>query len=206
MPWIKTISLTEATGQLRQLYDRLRRSDGDVDNILKLHSLRPHTLEGHMTLYKYVLHHSANTTPKWLLEAVGVFVSQLNGCAYCVQHHAHGMARLLNDPVRAAAVRAALERLRPEDVFDGAELAAMEYARLVTQAPSAVGEADVVRLRAAGFDDGQILEINQVVSYFAYANRTVLGLGATTEGEPLGHSPNNSADPQDWSHTDPSER
>ncbi len=70
MPWIKTISLTEATGRLRQLYDRLRRSDGDVDNILKLHSLRPHTLEGHMTLYKYVLHHSANTTPIWLLEVV----------------------------------------------------------------------------------------------------------------------------------------
>lgn len=33
------------------------------------------------------------------------------------------------------------------------------------------------------------LEINQVVAYFAYANRTVLGLGVNTEGEILGLSP-----------------
>ena len=49
-------------------------------------------------------------------------------------------------------------------------------------------------MRAAGMDDGQILEINQVVAYFAYANRTVLGLGVTTQGDVLGQSPGNSED------------
>jgi len=34
-----------------------------------------------------------------------------------------------------------------------------------------------------GLSDGQILEINQVAAYFAYANRTVLGLGVTSESE-----------------------
>jgi uncharacterized protein YciW len=55
-------------------------------------------------------------------------------------------------------------------------------------------------MRAAGFDDGEILEINQVVAYFAYANRTVLGLGITTEGDVLGLSPGNAESPEDWSH------
>ena len=40
-----------------------------------------------------------------------------------------------------------------------------------------MGADDVARLRKAGWADGQILEINQVAGYFAYANRTVTGLG-----------------------------
>ena len=56
-------------------------------------------------------------------------------------------------------------------------------------------------MRNAGFNDGEILEINQVVSYFGYANRTVLGLGCSIDGDIVGLSPNNSADPDDWSHS-----
>ena len=49
-------------------------------------------------------------------------------------------------------------------------------------------------------DDGEILEINQVAAYFAYANRTVLGLGINTEGDDIGLSPGDSSDPDNWSH------
>ena len=55
-------------------------------------------------------------------------------------------------------------------------------------------------MRAAGFDDGEILEINQVVAYFAYANRTVQGLGVTTRGDVLGLSPPDSDDGAGWRH------
>jgi uncharacterized protein YciW len=51
-----------------------------------------------------------------------------------------------------------------------------------------------------GITDGEVLEINQVVSYFNYANRMVLGLGITTYGDTLGLSPNNSNDPESWNH------
>lgn len=55
-------------------------------------------------------------------------------------------------------------------------------------------------LRSQGLDDGEILEINQVAAYFAYANRTVLGLGVTTEGDVLGLSPGDGKGPDDWQH------
>ena len=58
----------------------------------------------------------------------------------------------------------------------------------------------MARLRAAGWSDGQILEVNQTASYFAYANRTVLGLGVTTDGDELGLSPNSTTQ-DDWSHS-----
>lgn len=200
MSWIRTIAYADATGRLKMLYDRVKGPDDNVDNIMMAHSLRPHTMEGHMHIYKYVLHHSANRLPKWFLEALGVYVSLLNGCDYCVAHHFHGLRRLLQDDGRAEAIRAALAAGTPERAFDTRERAAMDYARKLTLAPAELVEADVAALREAGFDDGEILEINQVVSYFAYANRTVLGLGINTDGDVLGLSPGDSDDPGNWQH------
>ncbi len=201
MTWIQTVPYEAASGRLKQLYDRVKGPDDNVDNIMMSHSLRPHTMEGHMTLYKYVLHHSANTVPKWFLEAIGTYVSRLNGCDYCVEHHFEGMRRILGDDARAAALRAALDGGDPGDLFDAREASALRYAEALTLRPTSVTEAMIDDLRGAGFDDGEILEINQVTAYFAYANRTILGLGSTTEGDVLGLSPSDADNPDDWSHT-----
>jgi uncharacterized protein YciW len=85
-------------------------------------------------------------------------------------------------------------------VFQGRELAALRYARELTEYPAGVHEGSITLLRQAPLDDGEILEIKQVVSYFAYANRTVLGLGLTTRGDVLGLSPGDSEGPASWSH------
>jgi uncharacterized peroxidase-related enzyme len=201
MPWIDVIPYEQAKGHLRALYDRVKGPGNRVDNIVMMHSLRPHSMAGHMTLYKYVLHHPDNTVPKWFLETIGVWVSLLNRCRYCVDHHAKGLERLLRDPARAAAIRAALESGEIETgPFEEQEKRALRYAEALTRDPASVTEAMVVGLRAAGYDDGEILEINQVAAYFAYANRTVQGLGCSTKGEVLGLSPGNADDPDDWSH------
>ncbi|MDN5201873.1 peroxidase-related enzyme [Fulvivirgaceae bacterium BMA10] len=201
MTWIKTIPYEEAEGQLKKLYDKVKGPDNNVDNILMSHSLRPHSLVGHMAIYKNVLHNNNNTIPKWFLEALGVYVSYLNNCSYCVEHHYNGMKRLVNNDERSALIRTSIEKDEMSGVFDGKELEAMNYAKKLTKDPSACSEEDIKKLRSAGFDDGEILEINQVVSYFCYANRTVLGLGINTDGDILGLSPNDSNDPDNWSHS-----
>jgi uncharacterized protein YciW len=76
----------------------------------------------------------------------------------------------------------------------------LHYAERLTLAAQDMAETDVAALRKAGWDDGEILEINQVTAYFAYANRTVLGLGCSTDGDIIGLSPGNNADPDDWNH------
>lgn len=201
MSWIKTVAYEAATGKLKMLYDRVKGPDNNVDNIMMAHSLRPHSMEGHMTIYKNVLHHSGNTIPKWFLEALGVYVSSLNACAYCVDHHFGGMVRLVNDEAKSTAIRAAIEARDIEAApLDDAQKAAMVYAAKLTLHPQDMVESDAVALRDAGFDDGQILEINQVSAYFNYANRTVLGLGCSTVGDIIGLSPNDSDDPDNWNH------
>jgi len=202
MPWIETVAYDDSDGRLRQLYDRVKGPGDNVDNIMMMHSLRPHTMEGHMAIYKYVLHHSANKVPKWFLETIGVWVSALNKCAYCVEHHYQGLVRLLNDDTKSSGIRAAIDAGDSEAApLEPKEIAALDYARALTVDPSLVSEAMVDDLRSLGYDDGEILEINQVTAYFSYANRTVLGLGCSTDGDILGLSPNNSDNPDDWSHT-----
>ncbi len=200
MTFIRTIPYEASSGRLRQLYDRVKGPGDNVDNIMMAHSLRPHTMDGHMALYKNVLHHFANQVPVWFLETLGVLVSRLNRCAYCVEHHFAGLKRVLKDDKRAEAIRAALEDGVFAGAFDERELSALAYAVKLTREPASVDRSDIDVMRSAGFDDGEILEINQVVAYFAYANRMVLGLGIDTEGDILGLSPGDSDDPEDWSH------
>lgn len=204
MTWIKTVTYQEATGKLKKLYDRIKGPDDNVDNIMMAHSLRPHTMEAHMAIYKRVLHHNANEIPKAFLECVGVYVSILNKCAYCVEHHHAGMARLLKaegyDDDRAIDIRAALEIQRPQDTFDDKHALMLKYARYLTLSPSELTHHMIEKMKKVGITDGEILEINQVVSYFCYANRTVLGLGINTDGDIIGLSPNNNDDPDDWGH------
>ncbi|MEJ8569799.1 carboxymuconolactone decarboxylase family protein [Elongatibacter sediminis] len=201
MAFIDIIPPDRAEGRLAKLYRRVSGPGGQVDNVLQVHSLRPHSLEGHMGLYKAVLHHPGNTLPGWYLEAVGVLVSHLNGCDYCFGHHSAGLRRLL-DPADGDfdAWLGAITAAEPGPPLDAAQCAGLRYARRLTREPESITQADIDALRTAGLEDGQIVEINQVAAYFAYANRTVSGLGASAEGEVLGLSPDAADDPQSWSH------
>ena len=57
----------------------------------------------------------------------------------------------------------------------------LRYALKLTQSPAEMVRNDVASLRIAGFEDGDILELCEVVSYYAYANRIADGLGVSLE-------------------------
>jgi len=201
MSFIDVISPQQAGGRLEKIYKLVRAPDGQVDNVLQVHSLRPHTLQGHMALYKAVLHHNANSLPEWYLEAVGVLVSRLNGCTYCARHHTVGMVRLLKaESLEYEAYLAALDESEPGRPFTEREQSGLVYAHKLTRTPGQIEASDIDTLRSSGFSDAEILELNQVAAYFAYANRTVSGLGVNTENEVLGKSPTTGDDSSGWSH------
>jgi AhpD family alkylhydroperoxidase len=212
--WIRLIGRDEAAGRLRATYDRIAGADGQVDRVLQLHGLRPHTLDAHLALYKATLHHPGNRLPRWFLELIGVAVSDWNGCAYCVAHHRAGLERIVGPAVAAGLVDAAASAapaaegavLAAGEALAGGERlavvlqAALSYARALTLTPAGMRADDVEDLRAAGLDDGEVLEINQVVGYFNYVNRAVLGLGVSHVGERLGLAPSNASDETDVFH------
>ena len=82
-----------------------------------------------------------------------------------------------------ATITDALLNDRKVDVFKGKELALLTYTRNLTLDPTSLTATSIDVLRAASASDSEILEVNRVASYFAYANRVVLGLGVTLDGE-----------------------
>ena len=57
----------------------------------------------------------------------------------------------------------------------------LRYAVKLTRTPGAMNADDVEALRAVGFSDRDILDITEVVGYYAYANRIADGLGIEPE-------------------------
>lgn len=185
--WIRMIPLDEAQGALATAYQKVRTPHGTVDNVMKAHSLRPHTMEGHVALYRSVLHNPDNTLPFWYLEVVASYVSMINHCDYSLTHHWSNARRLIGDKARSDAIRAALEAHAPERAFGGKELELLRYAAKLTTDVAKMVKADIDALHTAGCNDGEILEVNQVCAYFNYSNRLLNGLGVTTQGDVIGY-------------------
>jgi uncharacterized peroxidase-related enzyme len=181
------ISDENADAKLREVLSLARTPHGTVDNVMRVHSLRPNTMRGHIILYRAALHDDTNTLPTWLQEVISSYVSILNDCPYSLANHWSNARHLIADEARADAVAQALHARRPESAFDGRELALLRYAEKLTLSPGKMTQADVEALRREGLDDGQILEANQIIGYFNYVNRLLNGLGVTTDGDVVGY-------------------
>ena len=192
--WIKMIDDSDADEDLNLALNQAKTPHGTVDNVLRVHSLRPSTMIGHMKLYKSVLHDKKNTIPQWFQETISSYVSVLNKCNYSLANHWANARYLINNQKRANAIEKALHDNRPQDVFIGAELAILQYAEKLTIDPTGILKSDVDRLKKVGFDDGQILEANQIICYFNYVNRCINGLGVTTEGDIVGYYDNSNTE------------
>ncbi len=185
--WIKMIADEDADEALRDVLHLARTPHGTVDNVMRVHSLRPQTMRGHVVLYRAALHDPANTLPEWLQEVISSYVSLLNDCAYSLANHWANARHLIGDDARADAIFTALQTRKPDDIFSGRDLALLNYAEKLTLTPGDMQEGDITPLRAAGLTDGEILEANQIIAYFNYANRCLNGLGVSTEGDVVGY-------------------
>ena len=81
MAWIRMIDEQEADGKLREMYRRMKEPDGSVDNILKIHSLNPDSLQGHFEFYRSLMRGRSPLT-RTQREMIAVTVSAANRCHY----------------------------------------------------------------------------------------------------------------------------
>ncbi len=81
MAWINVIPEEEATGRLKDLYDKYAEPSGEVDNILKIHSLNAKSLKTHFDLYAHLMKGRSDLS-KAQREMIGVVVSTVNHCQY----------------------------------------------------------------------------------------------------------------------------
>ena len=81
MAWIHVIDEDEASGRLKQLYKKYEDPSGGVDNILKIHSLNPRSLEAHFDLYTTVMRGKSDLSLAQR-EMIAVVSSSVNKCHY----------------------------------------------------------------------------------------------------------------------------
>jgi uncharacterized peroxidase-related enzyme len=172
MSWINEIEVSDADGKLAALYAELIKKRGKVSNILKVHSLNPDAMEGHLDLYMTLMFGKSGLS-RLEREAIAVVVSATNDCAYCVNHHAEALRRYIKDDETLEMLSTAdgLETLEPRLSN------IVRHAEKLTSAPGAMTESDLGELRAVDLSDRDILDLTLIVSYFNFVNRIAVGLG-----------------------------
>ena len=96
MSWIDEIEISEADGPLADIYKDLVEKRGKVSNVLKVHSLNPEAMSGHLGLYMTLMFGRSGLS-RAEREAIGVVVSAENDCAYCVNHHVEALKNYIKD-------------------------------------------------------------------------------------------------------------
>jgi uncharacterized peroxidase-related enzyme len=81
MAFISYIPETEASDELRRLYDRYREPSGGVDNIIRIHSHNPESMEKHYEFYRHLMR-GPSPLSRPQREMIAVVVSSANHCHY----------------------------------------------------------------------------------------------------------------------------
>jgi alkylhydroperoxidase family enzyme len=81
MAWVKTVPEDAASGDLSDVYERVRARAGGVPNIAKLQSLRPKTMAQGFDLYCQIMDDPTGISKRERV-LIATFVSKVNGCLY----------------------------------------------------------------------------------------------------------------------------
>lgn len=80
--WIETVEENVAAGDVAEAYRQCGdRRTGNVDHIMKIHSLHPRSMLDHQQLYKTLMY-GKSPLSRAQREMIGTVVSAINHCVY----------------------------------------------------------------------------------------------------------------------------
>ena len=151
MTRIKTIpSIADAPEAARPLLEDAKKKLGSVPNLFRVIANSPAALEGYLGVIEALSKGSLD--PK-THERIALAVAEINGCSYCLSAHSY-LARHV-----AKLDDAELTANRNGSSNDPKAEAAVRFAAAVVRERGHVSDADVAAVKAAGFDDAELVEI-----------------------------------------------
>ena len=132
------------------LLDAVNKQLGVIPNLMKVVGNSPAALEGYLSLSGAL---GKGTLGAKTGERIALAVAELNGCNYCLSAHSYLAANL------AKLDAAEIEANRRGTSDDAKAAAAVRFATQVVKARGHVVDADVAAVKAAGFSQGEIIEI-----------------------------------------------
>ena len=122
-----------------------------------------------------------STLDRKLLNLVFQRVSQINGCAFCVDMHARALLALGDDLQRLNSIVA----WREVTFFDARERAALQWAEIVTDIKETRAPASELAALKVHFNDRQIAELTYAIGLMNAWNRVTVGLHHPVARAPL---------------------
>lgn len=160
MARITQLTPETATGKAKVLLDNVQSKLGMVPNMTRAMANAPAVLDGYLALSGALA--KGSLTAK-IREQIALTVGQANGCDYCLAAHtALGkMQGLTADQI--------VDSRRGTSV-DPKTDAILRFARTLVQERGVVGETDLINVRDAGLDDGDIAEVVANVALNTFTN------------------------------------
>jgi len=181
MPWIGVVEEKDSTGKLKEIYEKIIKKRGKLSNIMKIHSLNPIAMDKHMNLYLTLMFGSSNLSREER-EIIAVVVSSANKCEYCIKHHAEALNHYWKNEEKLQKLIDDYQSMGLSDRI----LKMLDYVFKLTKNPCEIEKKDVDTLKAIGFLDEDILDINLITSYFNFVNRIAVGLGVEFSNAEVG--------------------
>lgn len=150
----------QAPAETHQILDAMQQRLGFLPNGLRLLSLSPSALQAFVGLQTSMSHALDAKTR----ETVALAVSRANGCNYCVATHCY--VAHANSQTGADEISLNLEGKSS----DPKRAAAAAFAKQIIDTHGKVSDANLAAVRAAGYTDGQIVELTALAAQFTLTN------------------------------------
>ena len=177
--WVDSVSEEDATGELKDFYERVKSPDGTVQGIYKVMSLRPKVAIAKQDLRMALLGDASSLGAKHS-DMISTMISGLNDCRFCGTAHG-GMLIRRGDVTLDEANKLYLD-WQSADLTDQ-ERTMLSFCEKLNFNPSGTTEADLQELRDAGFSDENIVDIVVHVAYRNFIGRIHDALGLAIENE-----------------------
>jgi len=154
-------AIEDAPAASRPLLEGVKKQLGAVPNMFRLISNSPAALESYLGLNSAL---NKGALPAPTRERIALAVGEINGCTYCLSAHTYLGKKLAKlDDAEIAANRSGVSN-------DARADAAVRFAVKVVNTHGHVSEADLAAVKAAGYDDAQVVEIVLHVALNTWTN------------------------------------
>jgi uncharacterized peroxidase-related enzyme len=165
---LEQIDPAQATGKVKTIFDALQTRLGLVPNLTRGLANSPAALEAYVAM-KTAL--GGGALDARFGERIALATAEANDCEYCLSAHTFIGAKL-------GLPEAELLAARRGESSDARIAEGLRFARLLTLRRGRIDAADVQRVKAAGYTDGEIAElvahvaVNVFTNYFNLVNVT----------------------------------
>jgi uncharacterized peroxidase-related enzyme len=180
MAHVHLVTVAEAQGEVRELYEGMIAVRGTVANLFLALGKNPQMLGPAITLATFA-GSEGSRVPARYKQLVYLAASRVNHCHYCLERHAVAGAKAGLTAAQVAAILAEEGQLAASPAFDNKEKLIIRYAEELTRGTSA--QPDTLAAMRETFDEEEFLEFTFVVATANMFNRLADGLNIELEPE-----------------------